>query len=119
MNGSLCLGHSSSYRWVEDSRQNVRLIVLPSPRLVCSPLPEEFVLVDRISSSLEFARWNSDCPLPVYLTLRHFKSTTTRSLDNTADSLQQAALNHSIDRQFFPRQLSQSSLNFLESDLNV
>src|SRR6218665_865367 len=56
---------------------------------------------------------------PVYLTLRHFKSTTTRSLDNTADSLQQAALNHSIDRQFFPRQLSQSSLNFLESDLDV
>ena len=44
---------------------------------------------------------------------------TTRSLDNTADSLQQAALNHSIDQQFFLRQLSQSSLNFLESDLNV
>src|SRR6218665_2987248 len=44
MNGSLCLGYSPSYRWVEDSRQNVRLIVLPSSRLVCSPLPEEFVL---------------------------------------------------------------------------
>src|SRR6218665_1744289 len=114
MNGSLCLGYSSSYRWVEDSRQNVTLIVLPSSCLVCSPLPEEFVLVARISSSLEFARWNSVRPLAWF-----FKSMTTRSLDSTADSLQQAALNNSIDRQFFPRQLSLSSLNFLESDLNV
>src|SRR6218665_4021421 len=44
MNGSLCLWYSPSYRWVDDSLQNVRLIVLPSSRLVCSPLPEEFLL---------------------------------------------------------------------------
>src|SRR6218665_1274396 len=75
-----CLGYSSSYRWVEDSRQNVRLIVLPSPRLVCSPLPEEFVLVDRISSSLEFARWNSDRPLAC------LSNATTLQIDDHSQS---------------------------------
>src|SRR6218665_3141707 len=80
MNGSLCLGYSSSYRWVEDSRENVRLIVLPLPRLVCSPLPEEFVLVDRISLSLEFARCNSDRPLAC------LSNATTLQIDDHSQS---------------------------------